>query len=208
MAKYNEGVAAANRKRTKHGQASRDRGTTKEYRAWVSMKHRCTNPNNAAWPRYGGRGITMCEEWVTSFEAFFAHIGPAPTEQHTVDRINNDRGYEPGNVRWATRKEQSNNIRANTWIEYKGKRMTWAQWAEHLQVPYNLLMSRVKRRVPLHQVLQPRLNDERDALVEVNGNALSLREWASKTGIRYQTLYARWRSGRDLLTPVEQRGKK
>ena len=201
---YNQGVADSNRRRAKHGQATRDRGMTKEYQAWVGIKQRCTNPNYAAWHRYGGRGITMCAEWVDSFEAFYSHIGDAPTAKHTVDRIDNNRGYEPGNVRWATRKEQSNNISSNTWVEHGGKRMTWAQWAEHLGVPYNLLLTRVKKRLPLEKILQPRQNDERNALVEINGRAMSLRDWSKETGIRYQTLYARWRLGQEMLAPVKK----
>lgn len=201
---YNQGVADANRRRAKHNQATRDHGTTKEYKTWIGIKQRCTNPNSSVWERYGGRGITICEEWLHDFDAFYKHIGKAPTLKHTVDRIDNNRGYEPGNVRWATRKEQSNNLRSNTWIEYDGKRMTWAQWAEYLDVPYNLLLTRVKKKLPLEEVLQPRINDERNALVEVDGKAMSLREWEKVTGIKYQTLYARWKAGKYLLAPVKK----
>ncbi len=82
-----------------------------EYRIWLGMKQRCHNENDPAFGRYGGRGIAVCEEWRATFPAFFAHIGPRPSRQHSVDRMDNDRGYEPGNVRWATAKEQQNNTR-------------------------------------------------------------------------------------------------
>lgn len=82
---------------------------TKEYSTWVSMKVRCLHKNAKDFDRYGGRGISVCDEWVKSFEAFFNHVGRAPTKQHSIDRIDNRKGYEPNNVRWATKSEQQRN---------------------------------------------------------------------------------------------------
>jgi hypothetical protein len=85
---------------------------TPEKRLWGHMIERCTNPNHHAWKNYGGRGITVCDEWRQSFSAFLAHVGPRPTPNHSLDRYpNNDGNYEPGNVRWATRSEQRANSR-------------------------------------------------------------------------------------------------
>lgn len=95
---------------TKHGHSKSKTGkASKEYRAWCHMIGRCHNPADKSYPRYGGRGTSVCDEWRTDFAAFLAHIGPAPSPQHSVDRIENDRGYEPGNVRWATAYVQVHN---------------------------------------------------------------------------------------------------
>ena len=95
-------------KRT-HGESNRG-NPTPEYAAWAAMKQRCTNRNAPPFIHYGARGISVCERWMNSFEAFLADVGRRPSPKHSIDRIDNDGDYEPGNVRWATRKEQ----RANT----------------------------------------------------------------------------------------------
>lgn len=92
------------RANTQHGQS----GTSLHW-LWSAMIDRCVNPNNKRYARYGGRGITVCERWRHDFSAFAADIGPRPDKSLSIDRINNDGHYEPGNVRWATRSEQSKN---------------------------------------------------------------------------------------------------
>lgn len=83
------------------------------YVAWTGMKSRCAEAS-LVWRNYGARGITVCPEWVESFEAFYAHVGDHPGPEYSLDRIDNDRGYEPGNVRWATAEEQARNRRRAT----------------------------------------------------------------------------------------------
>ena len=84
---------------------------TPEYAAWIGMKHRCYNPNAIRFESWGGRGISVCDEWLKDFVAFYEHIGPRPEKGYSIDRINNDGDYEPGNVRWATAYEQTHNRR-------------------------------------------------------------------------------------------------
>jgi hypothetical protein len=80
------------------------------------IKTRCTNKNAPDYERYGGRGVTMCDEWLGSFDAFLNYLGPRPSKQHSVDRIDNGKGYEPGNVRWATKTEQQRNKQNSTYV--------------------------------------------------------------------------------------------
>lgn len=82
-----------------------------EYRTWEAMKARCGNPNHVGYPRYGGRGISVCDRWSGSFSVFLADMGRKPTPKHSIDRIDVNGDYEPANCRWATAKEQSANKR-------------------------------------------------------------------------------------------------
>jgi len=82
-----------------------------EYWIWVDIKQRCLNPKSRSFVWYGARGITVCDEWRDSFQAFYDYVGPRPSRELSIDRKNNDGNYEPGNVRWATASEQARNQR-------------------------------------------------------------------------------------------------
>ena len=95
------------------------------------------------YPRYGGRGITVCERWRSSFENFLADMGRRPGPEYSLDRINNDGNYEPGNCRWATIGEQAMNRRDNHWIEFNGERRCLTEWARHLGINRATLQYRI-----------------------------------------------------------------
>jgi hypothetical protein len=122
----------------KHGLSS-----TLEYHAWQQMRLRCTDPKHAAYPNYGGRGITVCERWLESVADFIADVGPKPTPKHELDRIDNDRGYEPDNCRWATRKVNDRNRRSNRRLTHNGETLTLAEWCERLGLPGDTVMKRI-----------------------------------------------------------------
>lgn len=111
---------------------------TPTWAVWAAMRARCSDITHRDAKNYVARGISVCNRWA-SFEAFLADMGPRPSAQHTLDRINNDLGYSPENCRWATRREQNNNKRTNVFFEHGGQRKTYSQWAAEYGVcPHRL----------------------------------------------------------------------
>lgn len=106
--------------------SSRTHGMTRspEYRSWRAMRSRCLDPNATGYERYGGRGIKVCERWRNSFEAFYADMGPRPSLDHSIDRVDSDGDYEPGNCRWVAPLEQANNRRDNQTVVIDGVKTT------------------------------------------------------------------------------------
>lgn len=113
------------------------------YQSWSHMKHRCYNPNSNRYSRYGGRGITVCEEWRNSFETFLADMGEKP-DGKTLDRINNDLGYSKENCRWATAKEQTHNRHTNVIVEYDGEMMPCTEAARRAGLEPMTVLCRIK----------------------------------------------------------------
>jgi hypothetical protein len=125
---------------TKHGGSY-----TKEYRAWIAMKARCYNETHKNYADYGGRGIIVAPEWLEDFQEFLDYVGRAPTEKHTIDRVDPDGNYVPGNVRWATQAEQCVNKRETLRIELDGEIVPLKVAADRRGVPYHQVYSRYIR---------------------------------------------------------------
>jgi hypothetical protein len=138
----------------KHGMAHEP-----EYAVWGSMKARCHRPRDAGFAKYGDRGIVVCERWRSSFENFIADMGRRPSDDHSIERINNDGNYEPSNCRWATKSEQMSNRRgwgSVSQVEIRGVRKTTAAWARELGTSQTTIDCRIKRGwSPERAVTQP-----------------------------------------------------
>jgi hypothetical protein len=140
-------LARKNKERiTTHGLSS-----SREWRIWAGMKNRCGNPKVKSYERYGGAGIKVCERWLIGdgvrggFECFFQDMGPRPSPTHSLDRIDPFGNYEPGNVRWATPKEQEANKRDNLKIEWNGRRLRPADWQTITGIAASEICKRINR---------------------------------------------------------------
>ena len=125
-------------------QTSHDLSLSAEYQRWTGMMTRCFNPKTKAFPRYGGRGITVSPEW-RSFEAFLADIGPLPSRDHSIERIDNDGPYSPTNCRWATRAEQALNTSSNRMLDFNGEQKPLAEWARWAGLSPDALWARIEK---------------------------------------------------------------
>lgn len=125
-----------------------------EHGVWKGIKKRCYDPHAQRYGRYGGRGITMCERWKSSFKAFYEDVGPRPSPKHSIDRYpNRDGNYEPGNVRWATAGEQRRNTDDVRILEFRGERMCLADWAKRLGMRKGTLYYRLQRGLSVEEAL-------------------------------------------------------
>lgn len=129
----------ASERRTSHGMSS-----SALYFIWQGIRDRCFNPNSDSYKNYGERGITMCERWSESFEAFASDMGE-PSKGMTIERIDNDGDYSPENCRWASRQEQVRNTRHNRMITFDGQTMCMSEWAEKTGISYSAISQRLNR---------------------------------------------------------------
>lgn len=189
--------------RTKHGLAN-----APEYRVWSAMKRRCGAVQDKSYANYGGRGITVCERWQSSFSSFIADMGRRPTDNHTIERIDNDGNYEPGNCRWATPSEQNANKRRATssrgipyaTLTYRGTTRTLQEWADVLGMNIGTLKYRLSRW-PIDRAMSV---ERFGVYVQWQGERLTISQWSKRLGIGRGTLATRlkrgWSVGRALTT--------
>ena len=127
----------------------------KIYKIWEAMKRRCSSTKDKRYNRYGGRGITVCEEWAHNFQAFYDwSMQNGYLEGLTIDRIDVDGNYEPSNCRWVTKKEQNRNYSRNHYITYNGTTKCVKDWAEHFEINYATILWRIKTGKSLDEVFE------------------------------------------------------
>jgi len=130
-----------------HGESH---ANTTEYHIWCSMKQRCANRNHKHWQRYGGRGIKVCERWLKSYSLFLQDMGRRPGHEYSIERIDNDGNYEPGNCKWATAKQQQRNRRDTRRITFHNKTLCAADWARELNLPITTFKRRLSKGLILN----------------------------------------------------------
>lgn len=138
---------------TRHG-CARDGQMGLEYRIWIGMWQRCSNPNDRRYRVYGARGIKVCDRWRT-YENFIEDMGVRPSKDLSIDRIDNDGHYEPGNCRWATDKEQARNKRNTIIIEHLGEKKTVPEWSEITGVKECTIRERLRHGLSAEEALKP-----------------------------------------------------
>ncbi len=126
----------------KHGYAVRGRFMT-EYNSWTAMKQRCYYEKSNNYHNYGGRGITVCDRWINSFDNFISDMGLKPSNSYSLDRIDNNGNYEPGNCRWATKQQQMSGRSTSHVIEYNGIKDTIQHWAKKFGINRSTLLARL-----------------------------------------------------------------
>lgn len=146
------------RERMRTLRLSHNRSRSPEYSVWHMMKDRCYNTRAKAYPYYGGRGIAVCDRWRESFSAFFADMGPRPSLNHSIDRLNNDIGYEPLNCEWRTSHVQSRNRRSTRMLTAFGQTQCLSDWAVEYGMKVITLHRRLQNGIPLEDALTIPLN--------------------------------------------------
>lgn len=180
---------------------------TPEYGIWLGIKNRCYNEKTDRYKDYGGRGITVCDEWKDDFITFYNDMGPRPTAEHSIDRKDNNKGYSKENCRWATGIEQANNTSSNAYYEYDGKMQSLATWCRELQLDYN----RVRQRIHNGMLFEVAIQIDKivkDSKLTLNGVTKSIQSWCKDNGVKFTTFRYRINSGwtfEEALTLIEKK---
>ena len=190
--------------REKHGMSG-----LPEYRIWAGIKQRCLNPKRHDFARYGGAGVTLCDEWAESFSAFFEHIGPRPSKLHSVDRIDGTKGYSPGNVRWADPYGQAANQSHVRAFSYDGRTLTASEWARETGIGFTTIIARLNRGLSSAEVLAKHKlvgDSSPPMMIEFKGKSQPASVWAKSIGVSTRTLKKRIKAGipleRALCNPM------
>ena len=182
---------------------------TRLYRIYNNMKQRCGNPHNTVYKYYGGKGVSVCDEWKNSFKEFEKWADEhGYNDSLTIDRIDNTKGYSPDNCRIVSMKEQGNNRKSNRVIEYNGEKKTLMQWAEDLGIDHRTLWRRLEMWPVEKAFTEPVNTSFRSRSITYNGETHTIWDWAKIAGMKPSTLSDRLnRQGlsidKALATPVK-----
>lgn len=180
-----------------------------EYRCYAAAKNRCQNPNAERWAEYGGRGI---EFRFVDFEAFFAEVGPRPSSRLTVDRIDVEGHYEPGNVQWATKKEQALNRRCALILEFQGRKQNLSVWSEELGIGHSTILHRLSIGWSVERALSTPVGPTAGRMLTYQGKTQRMAAWAKELGLPgyviRQRLAKGWSIEDALGTPPLRVGQK
>ena len=178
-----------------------------EYFTWASMKQRCLNPKTSGFKNYGGRGVSVCERWIQSFDAFLSDMGEKPSPKHSIDRFPDTNGnYEPSNCRWATMEEQQNNKTTNLILSLNGVEITVAQWAKKLGFKRSLIHGRMERGWSVEKALTTPITPN-GRMITHNGKTMSINAWAKHLGINATTIKWRLYNGRTIKQSLSDAAK-
>lgn len=168
----------------------------KEYLAWKGMKSRCYAPCNAENGSYQAKGISVCDRWLSDYDAFLADMGPIPGPGFTLERIDNNGDYHPSNCVWIERGQQSRNRGDfHKMFTHEGETLMLKDWARRFGVKYTTLYQRIYRNgLPFEEAIKP---DPYKRLIEIGGKSMILKEWCKECGIKYQLIVDRVHRGAD-----------
>lgn len=181
---------------------------TPEYYTWAAIKRRCYGTYSPDYPDYGGRGIVMCDEWKNDFTVFLRDMGPRPSSSHSIDRRDNDKGYDKENCRWATQIEQANNKRNSIFYEINGERKTLGDWCRLYGLSYSSVFYRIN---VLGMSVEKALNHapiSSNDVYTINGVSKALKNWCRCAGISFRKVAVRLYNGwtlEEALTPIEKK---
>lgn len=175
----------------KHGRSKESFGV---YNVWKNMKARCLNKNRNHYDKYGGRGIKVCDRWLT-FENFLADMGEKPDDM-TLDRIDVNGNYEPSNCRWATLRQQGNNTRVNVYIKYKGELYTEAELSRETGINRTTIQQRRREGWTDFEIVNGRHLAKNSELFEVRGKIYTQKELSTEYNINTTTINYRIKAGK------------
>lgn len=194
-----------------HGEA-RDGQRTPEYSAWQAMLARTVNPKRSpngvsseTWSRYGGRGIAVSKRWL-KFENFLVDMGRRPTAKHSIERIDNNKGYTKSNCKWATRKEQQRNTSRNHLVTARGVTATLAEWIERTGLKWSTLWYRIDCGWPVEKALFTPA-DTHNKKIRFQEQSRTISQWAKRVGLTPAALIQRFALGWSTERALTQKRK-